>query len=69
LIVLIERIAEWSATDAALAVNPATREVPRMTTGLSLFFFLSYSGIPFEESRRRLLLYSEEVLLTVGARA
>jgi len=40
-----------------------------MTTGLILFFFLSYSGIPFEESRRRLLLYSEEVLLTVGARA
>jgi hypothetical protein len=64
LIVLIERIAEWSAADAALAVNPAMREVPRMKTGLSFF---SYSGIPFEESRRGLFLYSEEVLPTVGA--
>jgi hypothetical protein len=96
LIVLIERIAEWSAADAALAVKPATREVPRMTTGLSLFFmgtgktgtdrdvyreelaiaqmgaeallsFFSYSGISSEESRRGLLLYSEEVLPAVGA--
>jgi hypothetical protein len=53
LIVLIERIAKWSAADAALAVNPAMREVPLMKT--------------FGESGRGLLLGSEEVLPADGA--
>ena len=33
----------------------------------TLLSFFSYSGIPFEESKRGVLLYSEQILPTVKA--
>jgi alkanesulfonate monooxygenase SsuD/methylene tetrahydromethanopterin reductase-like flavin-dependent oxidoreductase (luciferase family) len=41
--------------------------IKNATGAETLLSFFSYSGIPFEESRRGLFLYSEEVLPTVGA--
>jgi len=41
--------------------------IKNATGSETLLSFFSYSGIPFEESRRGLLLYSEEVLPRVGA--
>jgi hypothetical protein len=41
--------------------------IKNATGAETLLSFFSYSGIPFEESRRGLFLYSEEVLPIVGA--
>ena len=41
--------------------------IKNATGAEALLGFFSYSGIPFEESRRGLFLYSEEVLPIVGA--
>jgi hypothetical protein len=41
--------------------------IKNATGAEALLSFFSYSGIRFAESRRGLLLYSEEVLPTVGA--